>query len=121
VVGYDDGQGCWIAKNSWGTGFGESGFFRIAYGQVGFDAEMWAIDGVAETGWQNGKKVVGLWTIDQDRNAFAYIDGLGWRKVAPDNDNIFFDLLTLLATAKAGDRPVNIYQDNGVIRQVYVL
>lgn len=31
VIGYDDSQGCWICKNSWGTGWGESGFFRIAY------------------------------------------------------------------------------------------
>ena len=31
VVGYDDSQNCWIVKNSWGTGWGESGFFRIDY------------------------------------------------------------------------------------------
>lgn len=34
VVGYSDTDGCWICKNSWGTGFGESGFFRIAYGDA---------------------------------------------------------------------------------------
>jgi len=33
VVGYDDNNGCWICKNSWGPLFGESGFFRFAYGQ----------------------------------------------------------------------------------------
>jgi C1A family cysteine protease len=33
VVGYDDAQRCWIAKNSWGTGWGENGWFKIAYGQ----------------------------------------------------------------------------------------
>lgn len=39
VVGYDDAQGCWICKNSWGRFWGESGFFRIAYGQCGIDAD----------------------------------------------------------------------------------
>jgi len=33
VVGYSDTQGCWICKNSWGPSWGDSGFFRIAYGQ----------------------------------------------------------------------------------------
>ena len=38
-----------------------------------------------------------------------------------DNDNIFFDLLRLLAAAKQGGRPENVYEDNGVIKQIYVL
>jgi hypothetical protein len=31
IVGYDNAQQCWIAKNSWGTTWGEAGYFRIAY------------------------------------------------------------------------------------------
>lgn len=37
VVGYDDNDGYWIVKNSWGRGWGENGWFRIAYGQCGID------------------------------------------------------------------------------------
>lgn len=38
VVGYDDAQGCWICKNSWGSNWGEGGgFFRIAYGTCDMD------------------------------------------------------------------------------------
>jgi C1A family cysteine protease len=40
VIGYDDAQSCWIAKNSWGTGWGEAGFFRIAYGDSGIDSQF---------------------------------------------------------------------------------
>jgi C1A family cysteine protease len=31
IIGYDDAQGCFIAKNSWGESWGEGGFFHIAY------------------------------------------------------------------------------------------
>lgn len=38
IIGWDDnppeGIPCFIAKNSWGTAWGENGFFRIAYSQV---------------------------------------------------------------------------------------
>ncbi len=120
-IGYDDAQGCWICKNSWGTGWGEGGFFRIAYGDCGIDSTMWAVEGIEETGWQTNRRVIGLWSIDQDRNAWAYVDGIGWRKIASDSDNIFFDLLVQVASAKTSNRPVNFYQQQGVIRQVYIL
>jgi C1A family cysteine protease len=42
-VGYDDSQQFWICKNSWNTTWGEQGFCNIAYGQVGVDATMWAL------------------------------------------------------------------------------
>jgi len=34
MVGYDDAGQYFIAKNSWSTGWGEAGYFRIAYSQV---------------------------------------------------------------------------------------
>ncbi|MFA5110080.1 MAG: C1 family peptidase [Desulfobaccales bacterium] len=33
IVGYDDIDQCFVVKNSWGTGWGEGGFFKIAYSQ----------------------------------------------------------------------------------------
>jgi len=46
-VGYDDERRAWLCKNSWGTGWGEGGFFWIGYGQCGIDATMWAVDNFA--------------------------------------------------------------------------
>ncbi len=37
IVGYDDSNNCWIVKNSWGTKWGEKGWFRMSY-----DADMLA-------------------------------------------------------------------------------
>ncbi len=35
LVGYNDAEQYFIVKNSWGTEWGENGFFRIAYSEVG--------------------------------------------------------------------------------------
>jgi C1A family cysteine protease len=34
IVGYDDPGEYFIVKNSWGIGWGEAGFFRIAYSEI---------------------------------------------------------------------------------------
>jgi hypothetical protein len=122
IVGYNDNPGYWICKNSWNTNWGEQGFFRITYGECGIDSWLnHGVDAVENTGWQTNRRVIGLWTVDQDRNAWVCFEGLGWRKISPDNDNIFFDMLAQLIAAKAAARPVNFYEDNAVIKQIYVL
>jgi hypothetical protein len=40
VVGYDDIENCWICKNCWGTEWGESGWFKIAYGECGIGSSF---------------------------------------------------------------------------------
>lgn len=122
VVGYDDAQGFWKCKNSWYPSWGEGGFFRIAYGQCGIDATMWAVEGVTLPAvWLNNKLILGLWTTDQELNAWVYVSTVGWKKIAWDTPNIFFDMLTQLSAAKDRSRPVNLLDDNGVIKQIYVL
>lgn len=44
VVGYDERNRCWICKNSWGTGWGEKGWFRIRYGECGIGTAFYAAE-----------------------------------------------------------------------------
>jgi C1A family cysteine protease len=50
IIGYDDKEGCWICKNSWNSGWGDNGFFRIAYNErdCGIDTEFpfWGVVGI---------------------------------------------------------------------------
>lgn len=37
LVGYSEIEKCWICKNSWGTTWGDEGFFKLAYGDSQID------------------------------------------------------------------------------------
>jgi C1A family cysteine protease len=48
VVGYAEADQAWICKNSWGQGWGESGWFKIGYGECGIDTQfaMYGVEAV---------------------------------------------------------------------------
>jgi C1A family cysteine protease len=120
IVGYDDNAGCWICKNSWGTGFGEQGFFKIGYGQCGIESSIYSVEGIVETGWLTNVKVQGLWTNNADLNSYVYLsEGIGWRKLCTVSVNAHLDMLTQLAASKAQDKAVSIYQNAGLLTEVY--
>ncbi|MUG93591.1 peptidase C1 [Scytonema sp. UIC 10036] len=120
IVGYDDSQGFWICKNSWGTGWGEQGFFKIAYGECGIEAWVYAVDGIVETGWLNNVKVQGLWTNNSDLNSYVYLsDGIGWRRLCTASVNAHLDMLAQLTASKQQERLVSVYQLQGMITEVY--
>lgn len=46
VIGYSESQHCWICKNSWGSDWGDNGFFKIAYGECGINSILSPFFGV---------------------------------------------------------------------------
>jgi len=122
LIGYDDSQGCWIAKNSWGPGWGDGGFVKIAYGQCAIESwQVCGVQGVNLKLWLSNQQIQGLWTNESDSNAWAYVSTWGWRKLSPAAPATNESMLVELAAAKAGARPVSLFDDFGTIEQIYVL
>jgi thermitase len=69
--------------------------------------------------WVSEKRVLGLWTNSADRNAYVYLETVGWRRLAGSTDNVHFNLLAQLISAKEGNRAVSVYLSNNVITQIY--
>ena len=86
VVGYDESQQYFKVKNSWGTWWGEGGYFRIAYDDVTDDVQFggWAcIVSGAYTEW-------GVDTVPPTMEDIVEAEG-GYYETAPSFSNFGFD------------------------------
>jgi len=67
IVGWDDSKGALKCKNSWGTGWGEEGFFWISYnelygaGTTEFGKWVYAFGNVIQTPITTGPDLAGAW------------------------------------------------------------
>lgn len=126
LIGYDDSEGCWIAKNSWGTGWGNSGYFKIAYGECNIESypspagmEVYGVQGVSLKSWLPDQQILGLWSSEHDANQWAYGSARGWLKIDGGNVTTNQAMAAELAASKALARPVGLFEDNGSIQQIY--
>jgi M6 family metalloprotease-like protein len=71
--------------------------------------------------WASNKSVLSTFTSPHSMNAWAYIDGLGWRKVEELTPDGVSNMFTLLVDAQAYARRVTIYVDASKIYQAYLL
>lgn len=70
IVGYDDTKQAWLVRNSWGTGWGMSGYCWFGYGQAGID------DGV-KLGVPGASTNPDPWTKRRAHNGNLYESGDG--------------------------------------------
>jgi C1A family cysteine protease len=74
IVGWDDnmpypyGQGVWICQNSWGTGWGDGGYFYIAY-DLNYSANIGKTGGFYAS--------YHTWPLPQMRGTLYYYDEIG--------------------------------------------
>lgn len=120
LIGYDDAQACWIARNSWGAGWGDGGYFRIGYGQCGIESyQTCSVHGVALRAWLPNQQVLGLWTNELDANIWAYGAERGWLKLDGGVAVTGHSMLSELAASKALGKQVGLFEDNGSVKQIY--
>lgn len=120
LIGYDDSQGCWIGRNSWGIGWGDGGYFKMAYGQCGIESfQTCSVHGVSLRAWLPNQALSGLYSGDQDANVYAYGAQRGWLHLDGASAVTSHAMLSQLTAAKALGRQVGIFEDNGNIKQIY--
>ena len=79
-------------------------------------------EGEAVTGtWQTNVKIDALWSIDETRNAWMRVVGVGWRKIYNGRDGAFEALTTLASQARQTNRPVSLREEaDGMIYEIYL-
>jgi C1A family cysteine protease len=124
VVGYDDAQQCWIIKNSWGPNWGQGGFVHLRYNQpdllIDTSWPMHAVEVPVSTTWFTNVAVTQTYATRDAQNAWAYFQGLGWRKIQPGTGGAVTNMLSIFAAAVANGIPVRIYADANFVYQVYL-
>ena len=88
-------------------------------GAGGAAAQAEAVGAITGT-WQTGKTVTALWSINEIRNAWMHVNGVGWRKLYNGRDGAFRALVTLAAHARQTGRPINFREEaDGMVYEIY--
>jgi hypothetical protein len=72
------------------------------------------------TVWNNSQIVNALWSINEDRNSWVGIAGVGWVKLSTGSDSGVVALTMLASHAKALQSSINYRQESdGMVHEIY--
>lgn len=77
---------------------------------------------LAVTGvWHTGVSVDALWAINQPRNAFMHVVGIGWKKIYSATDAAFTALTTLASQARQTGRTISYREEaDGMVHEIFL-
>jgi hypothetical protein len=71
--------------------------------------------------WQSNKRITALWSINQNRNSWVAVDGIGWKKLVNNSDSAIVALTMLSSHAREKGSVVNYREESdGMIYEMYV-
>jgi hypothetical protein len=74
----------------------------------------------AGTVWNNGQIVNALWSINQDKNAWMGIAGVGWQKLSNASETGLMSLNLLASHAKQLQTQINYRtESDGMVHEIY--
>jgi len=73
------------------------------------------------TTWMNDKRINALWSINQDRNSWMGVSGVGWKKLANNSDSAIVALTALASHAKQLNCRIDYREEaDGKVHEMYV-
>jgi hypothetical protein len=70
--------------------------------------------------WQSDKRIGALWTINQVRNSWLFVNGVGWRKIVNNSDSATVAMSMISAHAKyLGTRVDYREEADGMVYEIY--
>jgi hypothetical protein len=77
--------------------------------------------GAVTATWRSSQYIDAMWSIDQTRNAYMLVRGLGWRKIYNGRDGAFTALVSLASQARQTGRQVSFREEaDGMVYEIYL-
>lgn len=87
----------------------------------GTDAAATQEVGAVTGTWRSGMTVTAMWSINETRNAWMYVSGLGWRKLFNGRDGAFMALAALAGQARQTGHQIAFREEaDGMVYEIYL-